>query len=84
MAAKSSTCARRVSRQVAAHLLTGQENSDIVDGKLRPDAPEAQLYDLAADPAEAQNLYRDEPERVAAMRARLAELVGSKRTAPAR
>ncbi len=68
----------------AAHLLTGQENSDIVDGKLRPDAPVGQLYDLAADPAETRNLYREEPERVAAMRARLAELVGSERTAPTR
>ncbi len=33
------------------------------------------LYDLAADPAESKNLAEAQPERVKAMRARLAELL---------
>ena len=33
------------------------------------------LYDLSADPSEAKNLAEAQPERVKAMRARLAELL---------
>ena len=34
----------------AALKFAGQKNSDVVDGKLRKDAPAAQLYDLKTDP----------------------------------
>lgn len=43
----------------------GHKNSDYdADGKLRHDAPPGQLYDLANDPAESTNLYRDYPDMV--------------------
>lgn len=38
------------------------------------DAPDGQLYNLAADPAETQNLYDAESERVSEMRAMLDEV----------
>ncbi|VGO12370.1 Arylsulfatase [Pontiella desulfatans] len=40
----------------------GYKNSDIENGKIKPDAPPAQLYDLEADLAQTRNLYRDYPE----------------------
>ncbi|MEW6357999.1 MAG: arylsulfatase [Planctomycetota bacterium] len=43
----------------------GLANSDFTaDGKLKPDAPPEQLYDLAADPGETRNLYRERPDIV--------------------
>jgi hypothetical protein len=47
-----------------------------IDGKgqIKPDAPPDQLYDLAHDIGEAHNLMLDQPERAAAMRARMDEL----------
>ena len=67
----------------AAHRLTHQVNSDIKDCKLRPDAPAAQLYDLKADLSQARNVIREHPERAASMKARLAEIQGSRSTRPA-
>lgn len=46
----------------AAHRLTEQINSDIQDGELKPDAPKAQLYNLARDPSQAVNVIRQHPE----------------------
>lgn len=43
----------------AAQQLTGLVNSDVEDGRIRPSAPPAQLYDLQADPYQAQNVYDD-------------------------
>ena len=44
----------------------GFVNSDFTpDGKLKPDAPPGQLYDLTADVGEATNVYRDHSEIVA-------------------
>jgi len=44
----------------------GMVNSDFTpDGQLKPDAPPMQIYDLATDPGETKNLYRDHPETVA-------------------
>jgi arylsulfatase A-like enzyme len=68
----------------AAHLLTHQVNSDIADGRLKEDAPPAQLYDLHADVSEQKNLYLMQPETVEQMKALLAKCMTSTRTAPAR
>lgn len=46
----------------AATKLTGQVNSDIVDGAIKPDAPKAQLYNLNDDRNEARNVYGEYPE----------------------
>ena len=42
----------------------GSVNSDIENGKIKTDAPPAQLYDLEADVRETRNLYNDFPEVV--------------------
>jgi arylsulfatase A-like enzyme len=44
--------------------LVNTPNTDIVDGKIRADAPPAQLYDLEADVNQTRNLYHDHPEIV--------------------
>jgi len=44
--------------------------------------PEFQLYDLAADPGERTNLAAQQPERVAAMKAALQDLVTRGRSTP--
>lgn len=49
--------------------LVDSPNSDIVDGKLKKDAPPAQLYDLEADPKQTKNLYHDYPKIVKEMAA---------------
>ena len=58
----------------AAHRLTGQRNSDIEDGRVKPGAPPAQLYDLDADPAEGTNRYLDAPQVVQELQALLAQV----------
>ncbi|MBN1490300.1 MAG: sulfatase-like hydrolase/transferase, partial [Phycisphaerae bacterium] len=53
----------------------GLTTSDIdSDGRIKPDAPEDQLYHLGDDLAQRKNLTREHPERAEAMRARLEEL----------
>lgn len=54
--------------------LLGSKNSDIENGKIKADAPPAQLYDLEADPNQTQNLYNKYPDVVAMMDGRLSEL----------
>ncbi len=50
-------------------------NSDVDEqGQIKPGAPTEQLYDLAADPAQKQNLAATQPERLKAMRERFREL----------
>jgi len=66
----------------AAHLLTQQVNSDIENGKLRDDAPPAQLYDLEADPTQKRNLYSEFPEVAEQMKTKLEEFIQAERTAP--
>ena len=56
---------------------SGRENSDIVDGKIREDAPPAQLYNLEDDVAQTINLYDRHPELVKEMKSIL-ELYKSK------
>ena len=47
----------------------GQTHSDYDEtGKIKPDAPQEQLYNLGADPHQTQNLVNSEPEVVAAMK----------------
>lgn len=52
----------------AAHLLTGQKNSDIENGKVKEDAAPAQLYDLQKDPYQTTNVYSQYPDVVEKMR----------------
>lgn len=47
-------------------------------------AAEPQLFDLEADPGEQRNLAAEQPERVAELTARLAEIVGPEPPRPAR
>jgi arylsulfatase A len=48
----------------AAITFAGQENSDIVDGRIRKDAPPAQLYNLETDPTQKYNVFDEHPEIV--------------------
>ncbi len=48
----------------AAITYAGYKNSDIENGKIKPDAPPAQLYDLQSDLKQTQNLYREHPDVV--------------------
>ncbi|WP_235034061.1 sulfatase-like hydrolase/transferase [Roseiconus lacunae] len=56
----------------AAATFVGSVNSDIEDGKIRQDAPPAQLYDLEADVNETQNVHDENPEVVKELKALLA------------
>jgi arylsulfatase A-like enzyme len=61
----------------------GFVNSDYTpDGKLKPDAPPGQLYDLSSDISQATNLYRQHPERVAELTALLEKIRKSPRSRP--
>lgn len=71
------------SDQVGAHAFggpaaisyAGQENSDIVDGKIRENAPPAQLYNLEEDPTQDKNVFMEYPEKVAEMERLLDETI---------
>ncbi len=52
----------------AALRFTGQANSDIVNGEIKPDAPPVQLYNLRDDFAQARNVARERPDVLADMR----------------
>ncbi len=53
----------------------GFVNSDVdAQGKIKPDAPKDQLYNLGSDVTQAKNLTLDHPARAESMRARLEEL----------
>ncbi|QDV69119.1 Arylsulfatase [Rosistilla carotiformis] len=55
----------------AAASFVGAVNSDIQNGKIKPEAPAAQLYDLDADVHQTQNLHDEHPEVVAQLKALL-------------
>lgn len=55
----------------AVAALVSTPNSDIKNGKIKPDAPLAQLYDLEADRNQTTNLYPRFPEVVSEMKATL-------------
>ena len=44
--------------------LTHQVNSDIENAKVKPDAPQGQLYNLEKDPYQTTNLYNKYPKMV--------------------
>ena len=48
----------------AAVSFVGSVNSDIEDGKIKRDAPKAQLYNMETDFNETKNVYREHPEVV--------------------
>jgi len=48
----------------AAASFVGSINSDIEDGKIRKDAPSAQLYDLEVDVNQTKNVFPEHPEVV--------------------
>ncbi len=64
----------------AAHRLTGQVNSDVENGRIKEDAPPAQLYDLEADVTQKQNVYEQHPEIAAELQALLDEMIHSKKS----
>ena len=55
----------------AAVALVGGVNSDFENGKFKPNAAPAQLYDLEADVNQTKNLYNDYPEVIQEMQALL-------------
>jgi arylsulfatase A-like enzyme len=52
----------------AAISYAGYTNSDIENGRIKPDAPPAQLYDLESDLKQTRNLYREHPGIVEALK----------------
>ncbi len=65
----------------AALKFTGEVNSDIEDGRIKPDAPAAQLYDLASDPSQTRNVIREHPDVAEQLRQRL-DACGVKNQSP--
>ncbi|MEX2595259.1 MAG: hypothetical protein WD426_21030 [Anditalea sp.] len=55
--------------------MTKHANSDIANGKIKQDAPPAQLYDLESDPTQMENLYHQNPEIVEQLNALLEETI---------
>lgn len=47
----------------------GSVNSDIEDGRIKKEAPPAQLYDLHADVSQTRNVFREHPDVVEQMKA---------------
>jgi arylsulfatase A-like enzyme len=68
-------------KQIGSHLLAGAAaqkltdlvNSDVQEGKIREDAPPAQLYNLKDDPYQATNRYKEHPEVLSELAAHLKE-----------
>ena len=54
---------------------TGQVNSDVVDGKIRKNAPLAQLYNLEKDPSQKVNVYNKHPDIANEMKALLVKIL---------
>jgi len=58
----------------SAMQFTGQVNSDVSAGKIRPDAPKAQLYNLDTDPYQSKNVIRENPEVADQLKQRLEKI----------
>ncbi|MGJ8639203.1 MAG: sulfatase-like hydrolase/transferase [Opitutaceae bacterium] len=59
--------------------LVNTPNSDIAKGRIKKNAPKAQLYDLEADRNQTKNVYNEYPEVVAQMEALLADYKSGKK-----
>ena len=59
----------------AAFPFTGEKNSDIADGKIKTDAPPAQLYNLKEDRNEHTNVYREHPDVIKKLDAELKKIM---------
>lgn len=57
----------------ATQPLTKMVNSDVVDGKVRENAPPAQLYNLRTDPGQQTNVHNEHPKVVQELAADLAK-----------
>jgi arylsulfatase A-like enzyme len=66
----------------AALKFTGEINSDVLDGRFKPDVPNEQLYDLLTDPSQTRNVVREHPEIASRLRTHLKECQEKTRTAP--
>lgn len=62
----------------SAATFVGSVNSDIEDGKIQPDAPAAQLYDLESDVNETQNVHDEHPHVVKKLQTLLANYAPKK------
>ncbi len=62
----------------------GGVNSDIENGRIKKDAPAAQLYNLQDDPNQSQNLHNQYPERVRELSSLLDSYGVKKEKKPAR
>jgi len=61
----------------------GMANSECTpDGKLKPDAPPGQLYDLSDDFGETKNVYREHPDVVARLTSLFEQLRDAGRSRP--
>lgn len=58
----------------AATQFTGQTNSDIANGRIKPDAPKAQLYNLKEDPFQHVNVIREHPKIAEKLRAEMKQI----------
>ena len=58
----------------------GEVNSDTENGKVKPDAPKEQLYNLRSDPRQSQNIIRQNPVIAQTMREHLAFIRKAKGT----
>ena len=67
----------------AALEFAGQSNSDIVKGKLKKNAPAAQLYNLALDSSQGKNVIQQNPDRLKSMQTRLEKIKAASSTRPA-
>lgn len=68
---KGDTWGKHLISGVAATKTTGQVNSDIAEGKIKPDAPKTQLYDLVNDPYQARNVVKHFPDVAKALQGRV-------------
>jgi arylsulfatase A-like enzyme len=66
----------------AALQFAGEVNSDVENGRIKPDAPAEQLYDLDADPRQSRNVVRENPEVTSRLKALLNDCQTKPRTAP--
>lgn len=63
------------------YAMMGFKNSDVDEqGQIKPGAPKEQLYDLSTDLSQSKNIAAEHTERVASMRARLKQVIGTQKS----